>query len=92
MGSEIPMHEVGAVYGQLTLIGPTDTIKAGQRLWKAQCTCGNTCMVRLKNVRSGNTKSCGCLRKWNGRKRRHPFLNGDDGHIHDEYDDILGKL
>lgn len=31
--------------------------------WKCQCDCGNTKIIPIKSLTSGNTKSCGCLRK-----------------------------
>lgn len=31
--------------------------------WKCQCDCGNIKIVSIKSLTSGNTKSCGCLRK-----------------------------
>jgi hypothetical protein len=31
--------------------------------WLCQCDCGNECVVIGENLHSGNTRSCGCLRK-----------------------------
>lgn len=31
--------------------------------WKCRCACGNECLVRANKLRSGHTKSCGCLQK-----------------------------
>lgn len=31
-------------------------------IWKCQCDCGSVIMVAGKLLRSGNTKSCGCLK------------------------------
>lgn len=51
-------------------------------LWICKCDCGKVTVVRSKNLISGNTKSCGCLRKeivkemgtkhgkWDSRERR----------------------
>lgn len=46
----------GAVYGRLTAISP-----ATGRLWLFHCECGNETLLNKYRVRSGNTKSCGCL-------------------------------
>ena len=35
--------------------------KYGQVVWECSCKCGNTVLVRGRDLRSGNTKSCGCL-------------------------------
>ena len=32
-------------------------------LWKCQCDCGNTTTALSGNLKSGNTKSCGCLKE-----------------------------
>lgn len=47
---------------------PTKFIKnVGQYLfWEYLCECGNKIVVRKSSVVSGNTKSCGCLRKKQG--------------------------
>lgn len=37
----------------------------GPTFWKCICSCGNIIKVRLDRLRSGHTKSCGCLRKKN---------------------------
>lgn len=35
----------------------------GGMMWRCQCDCGQTTVVRQTNLESGHTKSCGCLRK-----------------------------
>ena len=35
--------------------------------WLCKCDCGNTIEVLLNNLRSGNTKSCGCLNHRTGK-------------------------
>lgn len=32
-------------------------------MWNCICDCGNKCIVRSKSLKSGDTKSCGCLSK-----------------------------
>jgi hypothetical protein len=36
--------------------------KSGRAIWKCLCDCGNIVDVNSTNLRSGNTKSCGCLK------------------------------
>ena len=36
-------------------------IQAKHAYWKCQCICGNTITVRAGHLKSGDTKSCGCL-------------------------------
>lgn len=57
------INEVGNVYGYLTVIERAENSKDGQARWKCKCKCGNETIVLGKHLRSGNTKSCGCLRK-----------------------------
>lgn len=56
---------LGSVYGKLTVlregklyVSPTMTTV---KRWVCICECGNTIEVRQDSLRSGNTKSCGCL-------------------------------
>lgn len=56
-------HKTGEVFGELTVLGPAGRGgDHGQRLmWKCQCSCGKVVTVTGKNLRSGNTQSCGHL-------------------------------
>lgn len=51
----------GERYGKLTTLRP-DGLRNGM-YWICQCDCGTICSIRLSNLKSGHTKSCGCLRK-----------------------------
>lgn len=59
---------LGQKIGRLTVLEPVDNIK-GRTAWKCQCDCGNIINVTTKSLRSGNTKSCGCLQKEIIRKK-----------------------
>ena len=54
------IDETGNIYGYLTVIkrGPNQGTRA---TWVCKCKCGNETIVTGKNLRSGNTKSCGCI-------------------------------
>lgn len=41
----------------------------GRSRWKCVCDCGNVIEANRTNLVSGNTKSCGCLRKETSRKK-----------------------
>jgi len=49
----------GTQYGRLTVISPAES--AGVSL--CECICGNFTEVRNRNLTSGMTRSCGCLKK-----------------------------
>ena len=54
----------GQKFGKLTVISESDYKPEGDghTRWNCQCECGNTCIVSGKQLRSGQTKSCGCLK------------------------------
>src|SRR5690606_38810465 len=54
----------GEVCGDLTVTGRADSDKYGRTRWNCRCSCGASLIVSSNNLRTGNTKSCGC------RKRR----------------------
>lgn len=53
---------VGNKYGRLTVIEFVE-LKNHKTYWKCICDCGLTVIVTGNNLRSGNTKSCGCLHR-----------------------------
>lgn len=50
----------GNTYGRLTVVGLHSVDKESR--WDCICDCGNTTTVRASHLKSGSTKSCGCLR------------------------------
>ena len=50
----------GEKYNRLTVIGYAGRGKENRAMWKCRCDCGNTVVVSGKNLRNGNTHSCGC--------------------------------
>lgn len=53
--------EPGMRYGLLVVARYEGVTSHGQRAYSAQCDCGQTTLVTAANLRSGNTRSCGCL-------------------------------
>lgn len=57
----------GMIFGRLTVIRREGTyiFPSGQKrpLWLCKCDCGNVITVFARNLISGNTQSCGCLKK-----------------------------
>jgi len=53
----------GQRFGRLTVIEFAKKTKDRQFMWKCKCDCGNEVDVRGYSLRSGKTKSCGCLQK-----------------------------
>lgn len=50
----------GKVYGKLT-VESFAGFAGRETLWNCICSCGNETTVRKGNLRSGTTRSCGCL-------------------------------
>lgn len=57
---------VGQRFGSLTVMELYDYIHYGRRTkrqWLCKCDCGNLALVMEQDLKSGHTKSCGCLKK-----------------------------
>ena len=48
-------------FGKLTALEPTDKKMGNSIIWKCKCDCGNFSEAAVNILRSGKTKSCGCL-------------------------------
>ena len=53
----------GKRFGKLVARKRLDVKRGSSYLWECECDCGNTTQVSASALRSGNTNSCGCLRK-----------------------------
>ena len=63
--------ETGNRYGSLTVLGYAYN-KNKEAFWSCKCDCGNTAVISGHNLRSGNTKTCGCSH----HNRPHEDLTG----------------
>jgi hypothetical protein len=62
----------GLKYGRLMVI---NAIRGGHETkWMCVCDCGNNAIVTGGRLRSGDTRSCGCLRKETTAKKGHRNL------------------
>lgn len=50
---------IGSTFGRLSVIKKHSGGK--NSIWECLCECGNTAFVSTPNLKSGNTRSCGCL-------------------------------
>lgn len=53
----------GQKFGRLLVVDFVSNNKYGEPMWRCVCDCGCEAVVRSGNLRSGNTKSCGCEQK-----------------------------
>jgi hypothetical protein len=51
----------GQKFTRLTVIKEAGRTKSGLILWECSCDCGNKSIVIGSHLKSGHTKSCGCL-------------------------------
>ena len=58
----------GKKFSSLTAVKRTEKKRGSSYLWECRCDCGNTVYVTANSLLSGNTKSCGCIRKNNIRQ------------------------
>jgi len=66
---------VGQKFGRLTVIEDSGKRRHRGTIWRCKCSCGNIHNVRHDRLKSGNTKSCGCLRKEKTSLKK--FIHGD---------------
>ena len=50
-------------FGRLVVLKRADNNKHGQLMWICLCSCGIEKIIRGNNLKSGDTKSCGCLHR-----------------------------
>ena len=52
---------LGSTFGRLTVVSAPMSSR-GHTYYKCECSCGTKVVVQAGNLKSGNTKSCGCLK------------------------------
>lgn len=57
-------------FGRLVIIKRMDNDKWGHHRWLCRCVCGKEKIINGGDLKSGNTKSCGCLRIKHGHNNR----------------------
>lgn len=71
----------GQVFNRLTVLSFDGRTKDRKLRWLCVCVCGNQARVAGRNLRSGNTKSCGCLMVETTRKRSTIHGAAADGKV-----------
>ena len=56
------IDETGNRHGKLFVLGKSNKVTVNGASWVCECACGNFSIVLAYSLRSGHTKSCGCLR------------------------------
>lgn len=58
----------GTRFGRATAVRYVGRELSGNALWECRCDCGEVFETSSSNLKTGRTRSCGCLRKENARK------------------------
>lgn len=53
----------GQAFSRLTVTSRAENDRYGKARWNCRCECGRDCIVLGRNLRSGWTRSCGCLQR-----------------------------
>lgn len=62
MGRPRSTIPVGAQYNRLVVVGEAPRYRTNMMV-EAECACGVKIVVRFESLRSGHTRSCGCLHR-----------------------------
>lgn len=63
----------GQKFGRLIVVKRAEN-RRGRVRWRCLCDCGNETIVGARNLKSGNTRSCGCYRR--EKTRMLNFVHG----------------
>lgn len=59
-------------FGRLLVISEAEPVgKRNRPAWHCQCDCGNIKIIKSEELKSGDTKSCGCLNDEKRKERAH---------------------
>lgn len=64
----------GQRFGRLTVLGRAGSNKYNYATWLCICDCGKKTIVAGKSLRTGNTKSCGCLVVDDARAKNEKYI------------------
>jgi hypothetical protein len=77
-----PVDMTGLQFGRLTVLRQvenspgTEDRPYGRIQWLCRCECGTETIASGMNLRRGETKSCGCLRRGMAHQKSHPKIHG----------------
>lgn len=84
-------------FGRLSVIKRFGKDKYNNIIWECRCQCNNIVHAITRNLKNGNTKSCGCLQKEKlklthimNTKHGH-YKNGKESKIHRTWEAMLNR-
>lgn len=73
------------IFGRLTVVEFSHLDKRHRRHYLVKCICGKEKTVQGTLLRSGNTKSCGCIKRESARSKALPFGNAARNQVYSGY-------
>jgi hypothetical protein len=70
----------GKTFGRLIVIEEAGVDTRGEKFWLCNCECGGKTKVLSSNLRTGHTKSCGCM-KYEGSNTKHGMAGTPEHNI-----------
>ena len=80
----------GKRFGRLTVISRAEN-KGKHLMWNCICDCGNTKTARGETLKSGETKSCGCLLSESTRNRMKTHGFGFENRLYRIWSNMKGR-
>lgn len=75
----------GKRVSRLLVIRPSESNRFRRQTWECLCDCGNLVRIEGAHLRTGNTKSCGCLVRDRRTEAQTKHSNAKRGKITPEY-------
>ncbi len=63
----------GAVFNRVTVLQRAENSKQNRAQWRCRCECGTLTIVTSHDLKSGDTKSCGCLHRETKAALKHGY-------------------
>lgn len=82
----------GQKFGRLIVIKQVDNDKHGNSYWSCLCDCGKKKIISGSHLRSGHTKSCGCLKVEKTIQRSTKHGHNKKGKVSRTYKTWLGMI
>lgn len=61
---------IGEKYGRWTVLAEAESMRDGHRTVECRCDCGTVRVVAASDLKSGSSRSCGCLRRDTAARRK----------------------
>ena len=65
----------GKTFNRLTVLYKTEKRQGKEIVWHCKCECGNECDIVGSSIRTGRTKSCGCLKKEKDKQTKNTWYD-----------------